>query len=176
MNIETPNLVIAWLWIWLGFMLGAVIGLFFHREGWLGGYASLKRRMYRLAHISFFGLGAVNLLFWLTLKHNAFAGASVTVASGGFILGAITMPLCCLIMAHFPKLHLIFAVPVISLLLGGVLMVAMLFRPPTGLPPEAVAACASRPGATSGFTFQASDFSNPNARITHPGFEPINSF
>ena len=45
-----------------------VLGLFFHRENWLGGYASLKRRMYRLGHISFFGLGAVNLLFWLTVK------------------------------------------------------------------------------------------------------------
>jgi hypothetical protein len=170
------NLSLAWLWILLGFVSGMVLGLFFHREGWLGGYASFKRRMYRLAHISFFGLGAVNLLFWLTLKHNAFAGVSVNVASGGFILGAITMPLCCLIMAHVPKLHLIFAVPVISLLLGGVLMVAMLFHPPAGLPPDAVAACASRPGATSDFTFRASDVWGPNARFTHPDSEPINPF
>jgi hypothetical protein len=33
------------------------------------------------------------------------------------------MPICCLIMAHFPKTHLLFAVPVISLVAGGILTV-----------------------------------------------------
>jgi hypothetical protein len=37
------------------------------------------------------------------------------------MVGAVTMPVCCVIMAHFPKAHLIFAVPVVSLILGGVL-------------------------------------------------------
>ncbi|HXR49058.1 MAG TPA: hypothetical protein VN784_16610, partial [Candidatus Limnocylindrales bacterium] len=60
-----PNLFLAWLWILLGFVTGMALGLFFHHENWLGGYGSFKRRMYRLGHISFFGLGAVNLLFWL---------------------------------------------------------------------------------------------------------------
>jgi hypothetical protein len=39
------------------------LGLFFHRENWLGGYASHARRMYRLDHISFFELGLVNWMF-----------------------------------------------------------------------------------------------------------------
>ena len=63
------NLLIAWLWILLGFGSGMIQGLFFHDEHWLGGYASFRRRMYRLAHISFFGLGAVNLLFCLTVQN-----------------------------------------------------------------------------------------------------------
>ncbi len=115
------NLGLAWLWILLGFLSGMVLGMFFHHENWLGGYGSLRRRMYRLGHISFFGLGAVNLFFWITMKLNPAAGALVHVASVTFILGAITMPLCCLVMAHFPKLHLIFAVPVVSLITGGAL-------------------------------------------------------
>jgi hypothetical protein len=118
------NLFIAWLWILSGFVTGMVLGMFFHREGWLGGYASFKRRMYRLAHISFFGLGAVNLLFWLTAKTLPTASPLLAVASWAFIVGAITMPICCVVMAHFPKLHLIFAAPVISLLIGGALMLA----------------------------------------------------
>lgn len=113
------NLLLAWLWILLGFLSGMVLGMFFHREGWLGGYGSLRRRMYRLGHISFFGLGAVNLFFWMTMNLIPVAGPLVNVAAGAFILGAITMPLCCLVMAHFPKLHLIFAVPVVSLITGG---------------------------------------------------------
>lgn len=121
------NLVLAWLWILLGFVSGMVLGLFFHRENWLGGYGSFRRRMYRLAHISFFGLGAVNLLFWLTLQRIPSAEPLAGLASAAFLLGAVTMPVCCVIMAHFPKAHLIFAVPVVSLVAGGVLMLILIF-------------------------------------------------
>src|SRR3974390_968490 len=106
------NLLVAWLWILLGFVSGMLLGLFFHRENWLGGYASFKRRMYRLGHISFFGLGVVNFIFALTLKIFPANGPLMDAASWLFILGALTMPLCCVVMAHFPKAHLIFAVPV----------------------------------------------------------------
>ena len=120
-EITQINLVLAWLWLLLGFVSGMVLGLFFRGENWLGGYASFKRRMYRLGHISFFGLGAVNLLFCLTVQNFSLAGQLVSVASWAFIVGAITMPVCCVVMAHFPKAHLIFAVPVVSLIAGGIL-------------------------------------------------------
>ncbi len=116
------NLILAWLWILLGFTSGMVLGMFFHGERWLGGYGSFQRRMYRLGHISCFGLGAVNLLFWLTLQSmSPPAGPLAGAASWAFIVGAVTMPVCCVVMAHFPKAHLIFAVPVVSLIWGGVL-------------------------------------------------------
>jgi hypothetical protein len=41
------------------------------------------------------------------------------MASWGFVIGAVTMPLCCVVMAHFPKAHMIFAVPVVSLIFAG---------------------------------------------------------
>jgi len=118
---SNPNLFLAWLWILLGFVTGMVLGLFFHHENWLGGYGSFKRRMYRLAHISLFGLGAVNLLFWLTMQNISPTGQLASIASGAFLLGAVTMPICCVVMAHFPKAHLVFAVPVLCLIAGGVL-------------------------------------------------------
>jgi len=124
------NLLLAWLWILLGFASGMVLGMFFHGEKWLGGYASLKRRMYRLGHISFFGLGVLNLLFFLTVQHRSPASSLVHFASLAFIVGAMAMPLCCLVMAHFPKAHLIFAVPVVSLILGGVLTLALIGEEP----------------------------------------------
>lgn len=130
-EIAQINLLLAWLWILLGFGSGMVLGMFFRGEGWLGGYASFQRRMYRLAHISFFGLGAVNLLFWLTAKNVSAAGILVHVASLAFIVGAITMPVCCVVMAHFPKAHLIFTVPVVALILGGALMLALMVQTPT---------------------------------------------
>jgi len=130
------NLTLAWLWIFLGFASGMVLGLFFHREHWLGGYASHKRRLYRLGHISFFGLGAVNLLFWLTVKNLSVLSPHASIASGAFIVGAITMPLCCGIMAHLPKSYLIFTLPVVSLLVAGALTVAVVIRPQTASTPE----------------------------------------
>jgi hypothetical protein len=126
MNSSAPqlNLIVAWLGILLGFASGMGLGLCFHREDWLGGYASFRRRLYRLAHISFFGLGATNLLFWLTVKNLSVSGAMLDWASILFALGAATMPVCCLLMAHFPKARLLFSIPVVSLLIAGALTLA----------------------------------------------------
>jgi hypothetical protein len=53
---EILNFYAAWIGILLGFIAGAVLGLFFHDENWMGGYSSWRRRMSRLGHISFFAL------------------------------------------------------------------------------------------------------------------------
>ena len=114
------NLLAAWVGTLLGFLSGLALGLGFHREDWLGGYGSFTRRLYRLAHISLFGLGAVNFFFYITARALP-AGTLLTLASSAFIAGAITMPVCCLIMAHFPNTRSLFALPVVSLVTGGIL-------------------------------------------------------
>ena len=121
MHAPQVNLLLAWLWMLLGFLSGMVLGMFFHREGWLGGYGSFKRRLYRLAHISLFGLGAVNLAFYLTVRAQILSGPRLELAGWAFVLGALSMPACCVLMAHFPRSRLLFSVPVLSLLLGGTL-------------------------------------------------------
>ena len=123
------NLIMAWLWIVLGFAGGSLLGLQFHREDWLGGYASHRRRLYRLGHISFFGLGIVNLLFYFTAQGLRVTGPAVGVASWGFLIGAATMPICCVLMAHRPQWRGIFAVPVTSLLSAGVATLLTLLKP-----------------------------------------------
>ena len=115
------NLFLAWLWILLGFVLGFVFGLNFHKENWLGGYASFQRRLSRLAHISFFGLALVNFLFYTTAKEFSRASLAADAASWGFVAGAVTMPLCCLILAHRPRLRVLFLIPVTSLIAAGTL-------------------------------------------------------
>ena len=124
MHTAQINLVAAWIGILLGFLSGFALGLFFHREDWLGGYGSFKRRLYRLAHISLFGLGAVNLLFYFTAQKLLSGNSAViAAASWAFIAGAVTMPLCCVLMAHVPRARMLFAVPVLSLIAGGCLTV-----------------------------------------------------
>lgn len=131
MNLQPPNvnLLMAWAWLLCGFGSGALLGLRFAHENWLGGYASFRRRMYRLGHISFFGLGFVNLAFYITV--NAVSDPSPTplnVASCAFIIGALTMPVSCVVMAHHPKAkpHTLFAVPVASLMTGALFTLWML--------------------------------------------------
>jgi hypothetical protein len=116
------NLVIAWTWIVLGFLSGFALGLNFHREDWLGGYASHRRRLYRLGHISFFGLGTLNLLFYLTIHHLGLDSSAIQLAGWGFAAGALSMPVCCAIMAHRAKWRALFLIPVSSLVIGGALM------------------------------------------------------
>ena len=127
MNLQMAqlNLIVAWLWVVLGFGTGAVFGLFFQREDWLGGYGSFKRRLYRLGHISFFGLAVINLMFYFTVHSVVGSGATdslpVVLASWGLVIGAVTMPVCCFVLAH--RVHwrapLVFTVPVSSLIAGS---------------------------------------------------------
>lgn len=128
------NLIVAWGWVLLGFLSGAAMGLKFHEERWLGGFGSLKRRLYRLAHISFFGLGAVNLMFWLTHRVIIRSEPLASMASWGFIVGAMTMPLACVLMAHFPRSRPLFAVPVLSLIAAAGLTLAALLKTTRELP------------------------------------------
>jgi hypothetical protein len=170
------NLTLAWLWILLGFVSGMVLGLFFHREDWLGGYGSFRRRMYRLAHISFFGLGAVNLLFRLTVQNLRCDGSLVGVASWAFVVGAITMPLCCVVMACFPKATMIFSVPVLSLLLGGGLMLATLFRQPAEPLIPAVAAVTLRPKAAFDYDSRITDAADQTSQTAWSDSQLLNPF
>ena len=144
--LEPPglNLALAWSWVTLGFGSGLVLGLFFHREQWLGGYASLKRSLYRLGHISFFGLGVLNLCFYFTVRELALTGPIVTVGAWAFVAGAIFMPFCCVLMAHAPRLRPLFAVPVVSLLVGGVLTAVTVALPQLSTNHQQPAANSSR--------------------------------
>ena len=111
------------MWILLGFASGFLLGTMFHQEKWLGGYASHIRRLYRLGHISFFGLALINLMFYFTARSLDHASFALEIASWGFIAGAASMPVCCLIMAHKPRLRALFLVPVLALMTAGALTV-----------------------------------------------------
>lgn len=122
------NLLFAWLWIVAGFIAGMLLGFFFHKPDWLDGYNSWKRRLYRLGHISFFGLSIINLLFYFTASHLSWSGTMTDAASWGFLIGAAAMPFCCLMAAHLPSFRHLFAVPVVSLLVAGVITLVEVCR------------------------------------------------
>lgn len=114
----TVNLIGGWLGMLAGVLSGALIGLFFYRDDWMGGYDSFRRRLTRLGHISFFGLGFVNLLFAATASQLSLSGSYFRVASVALIAGAITMPLCCFLTAWRKPMRHLFPIPVVSVLAG----------------------------------------------------------
>ncbi len=116
------NIHAAWLGMLLGCVAGAIPGLFFHDSNWLGGYASWQRRMIRLGHIAFFGIGFINLLFAMTARtlgiNTGLQGSSVLL-----ILGAITMPLVCYLSAWKPAFRNLFFIPASSVMVGIALFI-----------------------------------------------------
>jgi hypothetical protein len=120
MEIASLNLLAGWIGMLGGVISGAIIGLFFHQEGWMGGYFSFRRRMTRLGHISFWGLGFINVMFALSVRAVEFPIMSMRVASLGFILGLVTMPVCCFLTAWRESFRVLFPVPVICVLVGVV--------------------------------------------------------
>jgi hypothetical protein len=128
-SVPDINLTAGWAGIVLGIVSGMLLGLGFHRDGFLGGYGSLQRRLYRLGHISFFGLAIINLLFWLTVRLVPLDAAGLTVASTALLVGALTMPLCCLLTPHWRLARHGFAVPVLSVLYGSGATLLQLLQP-----------------------------------------------
>ncbi len=123
------NLLAGWVGMLGGVISGAFIGLFFHQDQWMGGYGSFRRRLVRLGHISFLGLAFINILFALTVRTLALPSLHVRVASLAFILGAITMPLCCFLTAWREPLRYLFPIPVVSVFVGIVSLLMGWSRP-----------------------------------------------
>lgn len=101
-----------------GVLSGALIGLYFHDDRWMGGYASYRRRLTRLGHISFWGLGFLNMAFAFTLTRVPLAALFLPVASAGFLTGAATMPVCCFLAAWRKPLRFLFPIPVAGVSIG----------------------------------------------------------
>ena len=118
MDIANFNMLVGWIAMLSGAIAGAALGLLFHRDDWAGGYASFRRRMLRLGHISFFGIGFLNLLFGLTLTVVALPPAHGRIASAGLLVAAITMPTCCFLSAWKKPLRHLFPIPVLAVLAG----------------------------------------------------------
>lgn len=119
---ETPfhplNWQAGWLLILLSFATGAVVGLSFHREDYLGGYASFERRLLRLGHIALAALGMLNILFALSPWPQPGRWTS-DVASICFVAGGVAMPAVCFLTAWRRPFRHLFAIPVSALMAGA---------------------------------------------------------
>ncbi len=107
------NWYFGWISLLLAFGTGALIGLFFFRDSFLGGYQSFRRRILRLGHIAQAALGMVNVI-----AGNSQIASDIPfnpIAQWGLILGGISMPLVCFLSAWRPGFRHWFFVPVVFL-------------------------------------------------------------
>ena len=104
----------GWLLVLASFLTGAVIGLAFHRDDFLGGYGSFRRRLVRLGHIALAALGLMNVVFALS-PWPVPGSWPATAASFCFIAGGATMPAACFLTAWRAGFRHVFAVPVMAL-------------------------------------------------------------
>jgi len=111
------NIHAAWIGFFLGCLAGAIPGLFFHQKDWLGGYAGWPRRLVRLGHISFFGIGLFNLSFALTVSRLGFE-EGLEVTSILLIVAAVAMPLVCYLSAWKKLFRHLFFIPAMSAIVG----------------------------------------------------------
>jgi hypothetical protein len=117
-SVVVLHLAIAWGAILVGLLAGTVIGLFFHREDWLGGYNSWRRRMVRLGHVAFLGTGMLNLAFAVSIGEMGLRSA-LGLPSALLILGTVSMPAVCFLAAWRKPLRHLFFIPVLSLIGGA---------------------------------------------------------
>src|SRR5688500_5035575 len=124
---NAPSHVLNWQFGWwlilAGSATGAVIGLWFHRDDFLGGYGSFRRRLVRLGHIALAALGMLNVIFALS-PVPAVGTWQGSAASLGFVIGGVTMPLVCFLAAWRAPFRHVFAVPVVALFLAAALALA----------------------------------------------------
>lgn len=100
----------GWVLVLLGSLSGALLGLGFHREGFAGGYASLRRRLLRLGHVALVALGSLNLIVSCAPPERLAPAASLLL-----LAGSVLMPATCFLAGWRTPLRHAFALPVLAL-------------------------------------------------------------
>jgi len=122
------NLWAGWTGMLFGLVSGALIGLQFHREDFAGGYAAFRRRMLRIGHLAFFGLGIINVLFALTLTSSGVALGYPAVASASLAAAVFLMPVVCFLTAWKKPFRHLFPLPVILVAVSFLILLEGLVR------------------------------------------------
>jgi hypothetical protein len=101
------NRTVGWISLVVGIATGLVMGLWSFDgpvavPAWLGEYAETPRRLARLGHIAFVGLGILNLLLAHELPRSALGSTGKGVASIAMNTGNILLPLTLFAAAAWP--------------------------------------------------------------------------
>jgi len=113
----------AWLSFVIGVATGLVMGLWSFdgpvpTPGWLGDYDALSRRMARLGHIAYFGLGFITLLLAWELPKLALDERQRVMAARAMIFGNMVLPLTLFAASAWHPLKYLMPIPALSVLVA----------------------------------------------------------
>ena len=112
-SVPNVNLWACWLGFAAGVASGALIGMFFHEDQYAGGYGSWRRRMMRLGHIAFFGIGLLNLCLAATTLFPGWGDVPAWAATS-LAAAVVLMPAVCFLSAWRKGFRHLFALPVLA--------------------------------------------------------------
>ncbi len=113
------NLRIGWTSLAVGAATGLIMGLWSFAgpvpvPTWLGEYGDVARRLARLGHIAFFGLGILNLLLVRDLPRLGLSHGAARVAAATMNFGNVFLPLTLWLAAAYHPLKYLMPLPAIS--------------------------------------------------------------
>ena len=108
------NWTVGWGLVLMAFVSGALLGTGWHRDDFLGGYGSFRRRVIRLGHIACAALGLMNVIFSFS-PLPAPGTTAARLASICFVAGGVLMPLVCFLTGWRSAWRHLFVLPVLSL-------------------------------------------------------------
>ncbi|MHC4940637.1 MAG: hypothetical protein ACYTHK_16980 [Planctomycetota bacterium] len=119
------NRKVAWTGMAIGAGLGMLLGLWsfdgpFPVPGFLGEYDETARRLMRLGHIAFFGLGFINLL--LAHELGALPERTRRLAGAAMNVGNLGLPLTLVVASIVAPVKYLMAIPASAVLLALVLV------------------------------------------------------
>lgn len=127
---ETPsrcsNREVAWWSLALGAATGLLLGLWsfdgpFPTPAFLGAYDETARRLARLGHIAFFGLGFINLFLAAELPRLALTDRVRRLAARAMNFGNLGLPITLFAASAYAPLKYAMSIPATSVLLALVL-------------------------------------------------------
>jgi len=118
MKIGQKNISFGWIWIFVGIIVGAIIGMWSFNGPMLspvGDYTSLPRRMLRLSHIAFIALAMINILYGYEIDK---IKKYKILGSNFMIYGAILMPVLLIMAVFIEPLKYLTTIPAILIIIA----------------------------------------------------------
>lgn len=124
----TFNCAVGWSSLAIGAITGLVLGMWSFGgpipvPEMVGNYDALPRRLLRLGHIAFFGLGILNIMLARQLGSRHRSEPSMRLALGAMNFGNVGLPLTLIVAAFFEPAKYLMSVPAmavtLALLLGA---------------------------------------------------------
>jgi hypothetical protein len=117
------NRRIGWVCACLGAATGLILGLWSFDgplavPGWLGEYDQTSRRLARLGHIAFFGLGILNILLAGEMRRTALGSLGRRVASWAMNFGNVFLPLTLFAAAAYRPLKYSIGAPALAVFIA----------------------------------------------------------